>query len=96
MSGRFQLVFESTGALVSKLNWTSFSASVLILGVCNLPFLSCFNQQQSGFLPFPSASMRLRLKRTSSGVECFGVSHKPGYPHFLFFRRLLICFSPFY
>lgn len=96
MSGRFQLVFESTGALLSKLNWISFSASVLILGVCNLPFLSCFNRQQSGFPPFPSASMRSRLKRTSSVVEYFGVSHKPGYLQFLFFRRLLICVSPFY
>ncbi|KAI3733973.1 hypothetical protein L6452_13432 [Arctium lappa] len=37
-------------------------------------YLCCFTQQSFRFC-FPTVSMRLRPKRTCSGVECFGGFH---------------------
>ncbi|KAI3778956.1 hypothetical protein L2E82_08346 [Cichorium intybus] len=42
------------------------------LFICS--YLCCF-AQQSLLLRFPTVSMRLRPKRTCSGVECFGGFH---------------------
>ncbi|KAI7734569.1 hypothetical protein M8C21_009821 [Ambrosia artemisiifolia] len=49
--------------------------------------LFCWSSQQSLLLSFPSASMRLRPKRTCSGVECFSGFHiNRLFDLFLFFR----------
>lgn len=50
----------------------------------------CCSSQQSNNLGFSSVSMRLRPKRTCSGVECFGGFHiKRFIALFLFFRGTL-------
>lgn len=50
----------------------------------------CCKLQQSAHFFFPTVSMRLRPKRTCSGVECFGGYHINRLFHlFLFFRGFL-------
>lgn len=73
MSARFGFVLEKTGAFL-KLFWISTSSAVLFLGIFKKQSLCC-SGQQSFSLTFPTVSMRLRPKRTCSGVECFGGFH---------------------
>ncbi|KAK3013672.1 hypothetical protein RJ639_009642 [Escallonia herrerae] len=59
--------------------------SVIFVNLC-MQQLCCFFQQ-SFSLCFPTVSMRLRPKRTCSGVECFGGFHiKRFFYLFLFLR----------
>ncbi|CDP00612.1 unnamed protein product [Coffea canephora] len=86
MSARFQSSFENIGALLKKLCWISVSSAVLLLAINNQKSLCSANRRSSSLL-FPTASMRLRPKRTCSGVECFGGFHIKRYLSlFLFFR----------
>ncbi|KAL3510798.1 hypothetical protein ACH5RR_030199 [Cinchona calisaya] len=86
MSARFH--FETILALLKKnLYWISVSSAVLLLLGIKNPKSLCSANQQSSSLPFPTVSMRLRPKRTCSGVECFGGFHiKRFLSLFLFFR----------
>ncbi|KVH97629.1 hypothetical protein Ccrd_000292 [Cynara cardunculus var. scolymus] len=62
--------------------WITFA----LLIWCYSP-LCCFSQQRF-HLRLPTVSMRLRPKRTCSGVECFGAFHIQGFSSlFLFLRR---------
>ncbi|KAI7996969.1 hypothetical protein ACSBR1_036551 [Camellia fascicularis] len=76
---------ESESALIGaqlKL-WISFTS--VFFALC-LQQLCCLYQQRTN-LCFPTVSMRLRPKRTCSGVECFGGFHiKRFFFLFLFFR----------
>ncbi|CAA2964635.1 transmembrane [Olea europaea subsp. europaea] len=47
----------------------------------------CGALQHSLYLFFPTVSMRLRLKRTCSGVECFGGFHINRLSNFFLFIR---------
>ncbi|KAM7464348.1 hypothetical protein LguiA_032469 [Lonicera macranthoides] len=63
--------------------WISFPSLFLVLFMQQL----CCLHQQSPNLSSPEVSMRLRPKRTCSGVECFGGFHiKRFFYLFLFLR----------
>ncbi|KAH7841298.1 hypothetical protein Vadar_028091 [Vaccinium darrowii] len=63
--------------------WISFS----FLALCMQPPLCCLHQQIT-HLFFPTLSMRLRSKRTCSGVDYFGGFHIIRFFYlFLFLRR---------
>lgn len=63
--------------------WISLSAAALLL----VSLFCCVAHQQNSTLSFPTVSMRLRSKRTCSGVECFGGFHiKRFFYLFLFLR----------
>ncbi|KAI8539137.1 hypothetical protein RHMOL_Rhmol09G0157800 [Rhododendron molle] len=66
--------------------WIS-SSSVSFSALCMRQRLCCLPQQTT-HLSFPTVSMRLRPKRTCSGVEFFGGFHiKHFFYLFLFLRR---------
>ncbi|KAL1568444.1 hypothetical protein AAHA92_00059 [Salvia divinorum] len=82
MSASFDLA-AVFGAPSSKLCFSSssslFSAHCMRESLCCLP-------QQSALSLVPTVSMRLRPKRTSSGVQCFGGYHINRFNLFLFLR----------
>ncbi|OAY31310.1 hypothetical protein MANES_14G101800v8 [Manihot esculenta] len=87
MSACFDLAL--IGALL-KLCFIPSASSTLCVCCGSLCYmlLCCF--QQSLHLGFPAISMRLRSKRTCSGVECFGGFHiKRFFYLFLYLRGAL-------
>lgn len=79
MSAGFNLV--AIGAQLKL--WISFASVFLSLCMQQL----CCLYKQCVHLFFPTVSMRLRPKRTCSGVECFGGFHiKKFFYLFLFLR----------
>ncbi|KAH0668600.1 hypothetical protein KY289_023093 [Solanum tuberosum] len=62
--------------------------SSVIFGLCMQQILCCDHQQQGTTLFFTTVSMRLRPKRTCSGVVCFGGFHINRFLHpILLLRR---------
>lgn len=89
MSAGFELVVIGAPLLQQQQLWLSSSfSSFLTTSVffvrCML-LLCCF--QQSINLCFPSASMRLRPRRTCSGVVCFGGFHIKRFQSLFLFLR---------
>lgn len=66
------------GAFLLKL-WLAVSS--VLLNLFMQRFLLCCGFQQRIAAIFPSVSMRLRPKRTCSGVECFGGFHIKRFLH---------------
>nr|GLL32181.1 hypothetical protein DM860_008336 [Ipomoea trifida]GMD13606.1 EREBP-like factor [Ipomoea batatas]GMD15301.1 EREBP-like factor [Ipomoea batatas]GMD16776.1 EREBP-like factor [Ipomoea batatas]GMD21125.1 EREBP-like factor [Ipomoea batatas] len=66
------------GAFLLKL-WLAVSS--VLLNLCMQRFFLCCSVQQRVAVVFPSVSMRLRPKRTCSGVECFGGFHIKRFLH---------------
>lgn len=79
MSARSDLavVFEAQLKLCSCVSSSVFCMRQYLFGALH----------QSLNLFFPTVSMRLRLKRTCSGVECFGGFHINRLSNFFFFIR---------
>ncbi|KAG8382912.1 hypothetical protein BUALT_Bualt05G0129000 [Buddleja alternifolia] len=74
------------GAQLKLCSISSSISSSINSAHCMHKSLCCVLQQSSQFL-FPTVSMRLRPKRTCSGVECFGGYHiNRLFILFLFFR----------
>ncbi|KAK1416146.1 hypothetical protein QVD17_31934 [Tagetes erecta] len=77
MSATLLAVIRAPLKLCFSFSFTLFISSVFL----------CWCFQQGFILCFPTVSMRLRPKRTCSGVECFGGFHiNRLFDLFLFFR----------
>ncbi|XP_028768237.1 uncharacterized protein LOC114754022 [Neltuma alba] len=84
MSSRFDLA-----VIGAPLKLCVLSATLLFLfSVCSAIrcMLLCSSRQRLN-LVYPTASMRLRPKRTCSGVECFGGFHNIRFSHLFIFLR---------
>ncbi|RAL40196.1 hypothetical protein DM860_008336 [Cuscuta australis] len=86
MSARFGLGLLFGALLSLKKLWLSVSPA--FLNLCMPKSLLCCSVQQRNASFLPSVSMRLRPKRTCSGVECFG-----GY-HIKRFLNTTFCIQP--
>ncbi|XP_061339484.1 uncharacterized protein LOC133286140 [Gastrolobium bilobum] len=88
MSSEFDL--EVIGALLELIGahfWivtTSFLLTLAVGSVCCMLF--CTLRQRLSLVN-PAVSMRLRSKRTCSGVECFGGFHIQKFSHLFLFLR---------
>lgn len=82
MSAEFDLVL--IGALLQLWLFTITTLFVLF-GLCCCMRLCCFRQRLN--LVLPSVSMRLRPKRTCSGVKCFGAFHIKRFSFLFLFLR---------
>ncbi|CAN1181338.1 hypothetical protein LINPERPRIM_LOCUS6189 [Linum perenne] len=84
-------VFISTLAAAKSTvaSYVIFSSSVVasLSRFCFPRYMLLCCSQQSSLLRFASASMRLRPKRTSSGVKCFGGFHINRSSHLFLFLR---------
>lgn len=83
MSAKSELVVSGAPSL--KLSFQFYSHSLLFVQSF-MQILLCCSSQQSTLLGFSPVSMRLRPKRTCSGVECFGGFH---IKRFIFLRQSL-------
>ncbi|KAL3830928.1 hypothetical protein ACJIZ3_019730 [Penstemon smallii] len=73
MSASFDLAFVLFGLTSLKLCFSSSSSSVISANCSRKSLCCCLQQRNLSF--FPTVSMRLRPKRTCSGVEFFGGYH---------------------